>query len=150
MIKRLVGFAASLLLISSTSLVLAQDATPAADTPVATASAAATPAAADNHGKRVMSPEMKEIHDRIKLQEDRIAAGVKNTKLTSDEAAALTAKLKAIREEIRADFKQNKESGQKGLTDDQKTQINSELDANSAAIHDIKQDAAAASTPTNP
>jgi hypothetical protein len=149
MMKRFVGFAASLMLIGSTSLVLAQDSTPAA-TPDASTPAAATPAPAGNHGKRVMSPEMKEIHDRIKLQEDRIAAGVKNGKLTSDEAAALTAKLKSIREELRADFKQNKESGQKGLTDDQKAQINGELDANSAAIHDIKQDAAEASTPANP
>src|SRR5665213_553742 len=131
-------FAASLMLISSTSLILAQDTT----TPVAS-----TPAPSENPGNRVMSPAMKEIHDRIKLQEDRIAAGVKNGKLTSDEAAALTAKLKAIREEIKADFMQNKQSGQKGLTEDQKTQIKSELDANSTAIHDEKQGSAA--TPAN-
>jgi hypothetical protein len=139
--KCLVWFAASLLLISSTSLVLAQDATPVA----------ATPAPSEHHDWKNASPEIKEIHDRIKLQEDRIAAGVKKGTLTADQASALNEKLKAIHEEIKADFKQNKESGQKGLTDDQKTQIKSELDANSAAIKDEKQDAAApASTPTNP
>ena len=142
MMKRLVWFAASLMLVSSTSLVLAQDATPDA----------ATPAPLENHGWKNASPEMKAIHDRVKLQEDRIAKGVQNKSLTGDEATALNAKLKDIREEIRADFKQNKENGQKGLTSGQITQINSELDANSTAIHDDKHDtsAPAASTPANP
>jgi hypothetical protein len=139
--KRLVWFAASLLMISTTSLALAQDATPAAG----------TPAPSENHGWKNASPAMKEIHDRIKLQQDRIAAGVQKGTLTADQASALKEKLKAIHEEIKADFEQNKQNGQKGLTDDQKTQIKSELDANSAAIKDEKQDSSApASTPANP
>jgi hypothetical protein len=149
--KRFALLAASLLF--TAGLALAQDTTttPAASAPDSTAPGTApapdtTPAPAEK-GKRVMSPEMREIHDRIKLQEDRIAAGVKNGKLTADEAAALTAKLKSIREEIKSDWTQNKASGQKGLTGDQKAQIKSELEANSAAIKDDKQDATA--TPAN-
>ena len=138
--KRLVSFAASLLLIGSTGLALAQVTTPVAGD--------STPGA---EGTRIRNPKMKMIVDRIKLQEDRIAMGVKNAKLTADEAAALKAKLVSIRDEIKADFKLNRENGQKGITDDQIKQINTELDANSAAIHDEKQGAAApASTPANP
>ena len=135
--KRLASLAASLLMIVSTGLALAQVTTPVAGGP--------TPGEA----VRIRNPKIKIIIDRIRLQEDRIAMGVKNLKLTADEAAALRAKLVAVRNEIQSDFRANHESGQKGLTDDQLKQINTELDANSAAIHDDKQGAdASAGTPT--
>ncbi len=138
--NRLFSLAASLLLISCTGLALAQDTPPAAG----------NPAPSTTPTFRGRNPQVREISDRIKLQQDRIAAGVKNGKITADEATALNEKLKSIREELRADFKQNKESGQKGLTDQQVQQLKQELDANSSAIHDLKQDATAAATPANP
>jgi hypothetical protein len=138
--NRLVSFAASLLLIGSTGLALAQDATPTAG----------SPAPSGTPSMRVRNPKVKEIIDRIKLQRDRIAVGVKNGKLTADEATTLNEKLKSIGEEMRSDFKANKAAGQKGLTDDQIAQVNSELDANSTAIHDDKQDAAAPAASTTP
>jgi hypothetical protein len=141
--KRLALFTASLLLIGSSGLALAQDATPTAGN---------TPAP----GTKIRNPKVKMIMDRFQKQESRIAMGVKNGKLTADEATALKDKLKAIHAEMKADFEQNKQAGQKGLTDDQIKQVNTELDANSTAIHDEKQGAAvpaassSASTPTNP
>jgi hypothetical protein len=137
--KRLVSFAASLLLIGSASLALAQDATPTAGNP--------TPGAAK---MKIRNPKMKLIMDRFQMQEARIAAGLKNGKLTTLEANSLKDKLKDLRIEIKTDFQQNKQAGQRGLTDDQIQQINTELDANSAAIHDEKQAGAASATPTNP
>jgi ribosome recycling factor len=71
-------------------------------------------------------------------------AGVKNGKLTKDEAMALHAKVKSIREEMQADVKSN---GNGELTGDQYKQLNQEFDENSTAIHDEKTDGAAA-TPT--
>jgi len=132
--RRLASLAASFLMIVPTGLALAQVTTPAAGGP--------TPGEA----VRIRNPQIKMIIDRIRLQEDRIALGVKNLKLTVDEAAALRAKLVAVRNEIQADFKTNHASGQRGLTEDQLKQINTELDANSAAIHDDKQGSDA--TPT--
>ncbi len=137
--KRWMMLAVSLLLMGSTGLALAQDSTPAAG----------NTAPSETPHMRVRNPKVKLILDRMKLQRDRIEVGVKNGKLTADEAATLKAKLKEIGEEMRTDFQQNKAAGQKGLTDDQITQINRELDANSTAIHDDKQDAAAAAAPAN-
>lgn len=117
-------FAAALLWMGSTGLALAQDATPVPGN--------------RHHSGRVQNPQVKAIMDRITLQKGRIDVGVKNGKLTADQASALNAALKSIYDEIHADFKQNREAGQKGLTEAQITQLNQELDANSTAIHDGK------------
>ncbi len=119
--KRLVSFAASLLLIGSTGLALAQDSTPVA--------ASTTP----THAWK-KNPVMEKIHEQIKSQKALIAADLKNGKLTADTAAPLNDKLKSIEEEIRADFKENRESGTKGLTPDQLQAINDELAANNGVI----------------
>jgi hypothetical protein len=59
---------------------------------------------------------------------------VKSGKLTAGTDAPLTAKLNSIKEEIETDFKQNRENGTRGLTDDQIQTVNQELAANNAAI----------------
>jgi hypothetical protein len=139
--KRLASFAVSVLFIGSTGLALAQDATPVTGTTAATSS----PVTKGKH------PHFDEIHGRMKEQRERIMAGVKSGKLTKDEAKSLMEKVKAVGEQMKSDFQQNKQNGQKGLTDEQVQQLNQMLDDNSKAIYGEKHDgdatAPAAATP---
>ena len=73
------------------------------------------------------------LHDQMA----RIKAGVASGKLTKDQAHALIASLKAVREQMQADFTTN---GSKELTPDQLTQLNQVLDANSKLIYGEKHD----------
>ncbi len=82
-------------------------------------------------------PRIKEVHARMHLQMQRIEAGVKSGKLTKDQADALIASLKAVKEQMEADFTTN---GKRELTDDQLAQLNQMLDANSKAIFGEKHD----------
>jgi hypothetical protein len=133
--KRIIFFAASLLFMGSTGLALAQDATPVSGHPAA---------------QPVMkwdNPHFIEIHSRMKNQRERIVAGLKSGKLTQDEAKTLENKVEAVRGQMRSDFEQNKQSGQKGLTDEQFQQLNQMLDDSSQAIFGDKHgDTAVAST----
>jgi hypothetical protein len=126
--NRLVSFAASLLLLSSMGLAWAQD--------TATVAENATPAITPifNEDK----PHLKELVGQLKLQTDRVEAGVANGNITENEAAALRLKLKAMRDELRADVMQKHQNGLKLLPDDQIQRLKSELEANSMAIHDKK------------
>ncbi len=128
---------ASALFVAATGLALAQDAAPTAANP------ARQPVMKGDH------PRFTEIHDRMKEQRARIEAGVKSGKLTQDEAKALREKVKAVGEQMRSDFQQNKQSGQKGLTDGQVQQLNQMLDENSKAIFGEKHEDASV-TPANP
>jgi hypothetical protein len=112
--KPLFSFAASLLLIASTSLAFAQD-------------AATTPGEHSHKGKNP-------LFEKIKAQEVLIAADIKNGKLTTDTAAPLNSKLQSIKDEIKTDFTANKANGTRGLTEDQKTAIAKELEANGTGI----------------
>jgi hypothetical protein len=82
-------------------------------------------------------PKISEVHSRLKDQMKRIRIGVKNGKLTQDQANALIASLKAVRAQMQADFTTN---GKKELTDDQLAQLNQMLDANSKTIYGEKHD----------
>lgn len=135
--KCLISFAASLLLIGSTGLALAQSATPVTSHPV---------------NQPVMkwdNPHFVEIHTRMKNQRERIVSGLKSGKLTQDQAKALENKVEAVRGQMRSDFEQNKQSGQKGLTDEQLQQLNQMLDESSLAIFGDKHGDTAAA-PANP
>jgi hypothetical protein len=112
--KTLFSFAVSFLFIAFAGLALAQD-------------AASTPG---DHPHRGKNP----LFEKVKAQEDLIAADIKNGKLTADTAAPLSAKLQSIKDEIKSDFTANKANGTKGLTDDQKAAIDKELEANGTAI----------------
>lgn len=90
------------------------------------------PAAVDHH-----HPRIREVHARIHDQMLRIRAGVKSGKLTKEQADALLTSLKAVKEQMEADFTTN---GKKELTDDQVAQLNQMLDANSKNIFDEKHD----------
>ncbi len=127
--KRFISFAA-LLLLSTTGLALAQNTTPVAQ-PV----------------MKWDNPRFTEIHTRMKNQRTRIAQGLKSGKLTQDEAKTLQNKIEAVRGQMRSDFQQNKQSGQKGLTDQQFQQLNQMLDDSSLAIFGDKHGDA---TPANP
>ncbi len=125
-------------------LAFAQD-----STPVAGNTAPGTqPAAMGNH------PRFDEIHGRIKEQRERIMAGVKSGKLSKVEAKVLMGKVKAVGDQMKSDFQQNKQNGQKGLTDEQVQRLNQMLDDNSKAIYGEKHEgdstAPSATTPTNP
>jgi hypothetical protein len=130
-------FLAAALFIGPSGLALAQDSTPVAGNP--------TPQA----GMKGEHPRFTEIHDRIMKQRARIEEGVKSGKLTSDQAQTLRDQVKAVGAQMRSDFQQNKQSGQKGLTDEQVQQLNQMLDESSKAIFGEKNEGAAA-TPTTP
>lgn len=135
--KGITSFAASLLFIGSTGLVLAQDATPVTGHPAA------------QSAMKWDNPHFAEIHSRMRNQRERIAAGLKSGKLTQDQAKALEDKVEAVRGQMRSDFEQNKQSGQKGLTDGQFQQLNQMLDDSSQAIFGDKHGDSSA-TPANP
>lgn len=82
-------------------------------------------------------PRIREVRVRLHDQMARIKAGVASGKLTKDQAHALIASLKAVREQMQADFTTN---GSKELTPDQLTQLNQVLDANSKLIYGEKHD----------
>jgi hypothetical protein len=134
--KRLVLFVASLMLTGSTGMALAQYDTLAVSTPVASS----TPAFKSN-------PQVKEIADRIKLQEARITAAMSDGKLLAGPGEDLRKKLSAIRLELQVDIRQNRKNGQQGLTGDQIQQLNSELNENLTALRQDKHDIA---SPANP
>ncbi len=125
MMKRIIFFTASWLLISSTGLALAQDAAP-------------TNQPARNN------PHLAEIHTRIKNQRERIAAGLKSGKLTQDQAKTLKDKVEAAQGQMRTYFLQNRQSGQKGMTDEQFQKLNQMLDESSLAIFGDKHGDASA------
>jgi ABC-type transporter Mla subunit MlaD len=75
----------------------------------------------------------------VKAQQDGINVGLKNGSLTKGQAKDLSAKVKAVKDQVRSDFKQNRENGQKGLTDDQVQQLNKMLDENAAAIPELSK-----------
>lgn len=134
--KLLVLFVASLLLTGSTGMALAQYDTLAASSPTASS----TPAFKSN-------PQVKEIADRIKLQEARITAAMSDGKLLAGPGEDLRKKLSAIRLELQVDIRQNRKNGQQGLTGDQIQQLNSELNANLTTLRQDKHDIA---SPANP
>jgi hypothetical protein len=139
--KNLLSIAVSVLLMGS-GLAFAQDSTPVAGNTAPAVAPGTQPAAMGKH------PRFDEIHGRIKEQRMRIAAGVKSGKLTKDEAKVLLDKVKTVADQMKSDFQQNKQSGQKGLTDEQVQQLNQMLDDNSKAIYGEKHegDSAAPST----
>jgi hypothetical protein len=133
--KKLLSFISALLFAGSAGIALCQnDSTPPA---ASAAPAAQTAPMAKGNGDH---PLIHEIRTRLEDQNKRIMAGVKNGKLTKDEATALHGKVKSIRVEMQVDLKSN---GKKELTEDQYKQLNQELDDNSKAIHDEKSEGAA-------
>jgi hypothetical protein len=133
--KKLLSLTSALLFAGAAGIALCQtDSTaPVASTAPATQAA---PMMAKGKGAH---PLIHEVRTRIEDQHKRIMAGVKNGKLTKDEASALHAKVKAIREELVVALKAN---GKKELTEDQYKQLNQELNDNSKAIHDEKSEGA--------
>ena len=127
--KYLVLLTASLLMLGSTGMALAQYDSLVAQTPSATIAPAFTG-----------NPKVKEIVDRIKLQRARIDAAMADGKLLADPGAELKKKLLAIRLELQTDFSQNKKNGREGLTDDQIKQLNAELNENLTAIRKAKHE----------
>lgn len=126
--KRSISFAALLLfLMGSIGMTWAQDTPPDASRN-----------SAGQHGMKVRDPRVGAIMGRVKTQQDGINVGLKNGSLTKGQAKDLSAKVKAVKEQVRSDFKQNRENGQKGLTDDQVQQLNKMLDENAAAIPELK------------
>jgi len=116
--KSIAAFTASMILVGSTCLAMAQD---------------ATPGAGSGH-KHPRNPAVEKIFETIKTQKNQITADVTKGKLTADMASTVNAKLKSIEAEIKADFKQNKENGTHGLTDAQIATLNQALTANAANI----------------
>jgi hypothetical protein len=82
-------------------------------------------------------PRIHEVHTRMHDQMARIRAGVKSGKLTQAQADALIVSLKAVREQMQADFSTN---GSRDLTDDQLKQLNQMLNENSTTIYGEKHD----------
>jgi hypothetical protein len=79
-------------------------------------------------------PRRNEVNTRVEDQRDRINQGLKNGKLTGQEAQQLRANDRAIKQQEHADVKAN--GGY--LTPAQQKQINQEENANSQLIHDEK------------
>ena len=79
-------------------------------------------------------PRRNEVNTRVENQRERINQGVKNGKLTGQEAQQLRANDHAIKQQEHADVKAN--GGY--LTPAQQKQINQEENANSKLIHDEK------------
>ncbi len=131
--KRLVSVVVSVLLAGLTSLAFAQNTTAAGGTTATGASAASSPSGIPEHPGKV-------IEWRIRNQYKRIHEGVKSKKLTPDEAKSLKASVDAVREQLKTDAAQDKQSGEKKITADQYSQLKQMLDANSTAIHDDKND----------
>jgi septal ring factor EnvC (AmiA/AmiB activator) len=82
-------------------------------------------------------PRIHEVHHRMKDINERIKEGVKSGKMTKEQAAALRQQLKSIQEEMEADYKTN---GKRMLTEDQKKQLNQELDQISKSVYEDKHD----------
>jgi hypothetical protein len=80
-------------------------------------------------------PRIHEVRTRIADQYARIKAGLKSGKLTEDQAKALRVQLKAVHDQMMADFQTN---GKRELTEDQLKQLNQMLDENSSTIHEEK------------
>lgn len=74
-----------------------------------------------------------QIKGRINDQVARVNAASKNGKLTTLAADALLAKLKSIRNKMKADYVEN---GKKELTGDQKIALNNLLDGTAKSIAD--------------
>ena len=75
-----------------------------------------------------------EVNTRVENQRERINQGLKNGKLTGQEAKQLRANDRAIKQQEHADIKAN--GGY--LTPAQQKQLNQEENANSQMIHDEK------------
>ena len=82
----------------------------------------------------VKHPRRNEVNTRVDNQRERINQGVKNGKLTGQEAQQLRANDRAIKQQEHADVKAN--GGH--LTRAQQKQINQEENANSQTIRDEK------------
>jgi small-conductance mechanosensitive channel len=139
--NRVKAFVCSALLVGSTGLALAQDATPGAAPATVPVS---TPAAGQPGMMKGEHPRIMEVRERLQRQRGRIAAAVKGGKMTKDEAKPLWEKLKSIRAEMQADIKSN---GKTELTEAQLKQLNDELNANSEAIKDGQTEGGSATEP---
>ncbi len=139
--NRLVWMVVSVLSVGLTGLALAQDSNnaPGGGT-TAAAPADNSPSTGAAAASGIPKFPGRVIGMRIKRQYERIKEGVKSQKLTEDEAKDLRAKVDAVRDQLKADFEQNKQNGVKKITDDQYTQLKQLLDENSKAIHDDKND----------
>jgi hypothetical protein len=82
----------------------------------------------------VEHPRRNEVNTRVDNQRERINQGLKNGKLTGQEAQQLRANDRAIKQQEHADVKANGGS----LTSAQQKQINQEENANSTMIQDEK------------
>jgi|SRR5579859_2353544 len=131
--RKLTSLMVSVFFAGATGLALAQD---VGSTP--SAAPADKPAMKEKGGKH---PRIHEIEARLKEQHKRIREGVKSKKLTKDEAKDLSAKVKAVGDQMRDFIKQN---GKKELTEDQQKQLNAALDETSKAIAGEKHDGDAA------
>ena len=138
--KKIVSLTSALLFVGSVGIALAQTGT---STPAASTAPAATPAQAKG---RASHPLIDKIRARIETQNERIMAGLKDKKLTKDQATALHAKVKAVREELVGDLKAN---GKKDLTEDQFNKLTQELDENSNAIKNATGEAASTTPAAN-
>jgi hypothetical protein len=93
-----------------------------------------------------VDPRVSEVNGRLMEQGARIKEGVQTGKLTKETAKPLWEQVKAIRTQEKGFFATN---GKRELTDEQVTQLNQSLDANSKAIFAAKHpDAAQAASTT--
>ena len=140
--KKVLSLASAFLFVGVAGIALSQtdNSAPAAST----VPAVVAPKAKATH------PLLNEIRARIEAQNERIGAGVKDKKITKDQAKAFHEKIKAVREELQKDLKT---TGTKELADDQFQQLKQELDDNSTAIKGAKtagDDNAAPTAATTP
>lgn len=150
--KKLASFVLSISLMGTTGLALAQDTAPATGTaPAAQPATGTAPGGQPAMAMKGEHPRIREVRERLQRQRRRIWAAVKAGKMTKDEAKPLEEKVNSIREEMRADIKSN---GKIELTEEQYSQLNSELNTNSDAIKDGQTEGgsnnAPASTGTSP
>ncbi len=134
--KKVLSLSYALLFVGAAGIALSQ-------TNTSTPAASAAKAAPMKARVKVNHPLLDKIRARIESQNERVMVGVKDKKLTKDEAKAIHAKINTLREKIQSDLKTN---GKRELTEDQFNKLNKELGENSKAIKD-KTGTAAPATP---
>jgi len=92
----------------------------------------------DKHNAATQQYGKNEVDKRRENQQDRIANGIKSGQLTAGETAKLETQESKINKEVRTDRKANGGN----LTNNQKAQVNKQLNRESARIYNKKHNAA--------
>jgi hypothetical protein len=84
-------------------------------------------------------PMIFELKDRIQNQRERIAQGLLNNTLTSDQATACRSVLHSVENQMETDYQANGSQKSLELNREQYMALNTMLDSNSTRIHEMKQ-----------